>query len=240
MSLHIYNDKETLANGLAEWIAATITFTLRKQEGFTFVLSGGSTPKILYKILATEYRNKVEWNRVHFFWGDERAVPYGDERNNARMASETLLTPLNISADHIHLMRTDISPKNASKEYDALLKNRFKDNKKIFDLTLLGMGDDGHTLSLFPGFTQDTTNEQWVTTTVNHKENLERITLLPNVVNRSANIIFMVSGEEKAGTLHAVLQGKEDHKNLPAQLINPVAGNLFWFIDYAAAGKIEF
>lgn len=240
MSFHIYHDAEVLAAGLAEWIAASIAFTLREKELFSFVLSGGSTPKALYKKLASDYQDKVDWQRVRFFWGDERAVPFEDERNNARMAYQSLLKPLDIPEDHIHLMRTDLSPGTSAEMYDQLLRDLFKNDQTTFDLTLLGLGEDGHTLSLFPDSSIDINKGNWVDITLNTKENIQRITLLPSVVNKSKNIIFMVQGKNKSAVLKQIIQPALANKKLPANLIEPETGSLLWFIDSAAAANISF
>ncbi len=129
-----------------------INTTLQNQEFFTLAFSGGETPKILYKKLASEaYKEKINWKRVHIFWGDERAVPFTDERNNAKMAFDILIDHIDIPEEQVHVMRTDIEPVFAAKEYEKIFHPYFKNTVKSFDFVLFGIGDDGHTLSIFPG-----------------------------------------------------------------------------------------
>jgi 6-phosphogluconolactonase len=240
MNLHIFENKEIMSDKLAEWIAAFIDDTLKHQEYFTLVLSGGSTPKILFqKLVSAEYLSKINWKRIHVFWGDERVVPFKDERNNARMAFEFLLDHVNIPADQIHVMRTDIEPNFAAIEYSKILHRYFDHTVQSFDLVLLGMGDDGHTLSLFPGSPIIEEHKNWVNSVYNKKQEMYRITLMPEIVNRSSRIAFMVEGEKKAYALHEILEGKYNPSQFPSQIIKPVNGELHWFVDKAAAKDLR-
>lgn len=239
MQLHIFDDKEKLAEGLAEWICDLINETLLNQEYFTLVLSGGETPKILFEKLVAQYRNKINWKRVHIFWGDERAVPFTDDRNNAKMAFDLLIDHLNIPASQIHVMRTDIEPSFSAIEYSKMLNTFFQNTSSTFDLVLLGMGDDGHTLSLFPGAGFFIENKEWVDTIFNEAQQMSRITLLPEIVNRSSAVTFMVEGSKKSLVLKEVIKGKYMPDELPAQIIQPINGNLHWFLDKAAAKDLK-
>ncbi len=152
MKLHIFDNPEALSENLADWICNLVEETLKEQQSFSLVLSGGGTPKILYQKLASEkYKSRIDWEHVRIFWGDERVVPFNDERNNAKMAFDLLLNHVNVPASQIHIMRTDIEPNFAVAEYGKMLHTYFDSTPHSFDLVLLGMGDDGHTLSLFPG-----------------------------------------------------------------------------------------
>lgn len=240
MNLHIFENKEIMSDKLAAWIAGFIDDTLKQQEYFTLVLSGGSTPKILFQKLASaEYLSRINWKRIHVFWGDERVVPFKDERNNARMAFEFLLDHVDIPADQIHVMRTDIEPNFAATEYSKILHRYFDHTVQSFDLVLLGMGDDGHTLSLFPGSPIIEEHKNWVNSVYNKKQEMYRITLMPAIVNRSSRIAFMVEGEKKAHALHEILEGKYDPSQFPSQIIKPVSGELHWFVDKAAAKNLR-
>ncbi len=242
MKINIYKNADDLGKNLAEWICDIINKTLQEQEFFTLVLSGGNTPKSLYKKLASEeFKNKINWSRLQIFWGDERAVPFTDERNNAKMAYDTLLDNVTIPKEQIHAMRTDIEPVFAAKEYDKLLKTFFTNTIKSFDLVLLGMGDDGHTLSLFPDspLIEENSEEEWVKSVYNSEQKMYRITLMPLIVNRSAHIAFMVDGSKKATVLKEVIEGTHNPLQLPSQIIQPVSGNLYWFLDKDAAEKLK-
>nr|MDQ6904614.1 6-phosphogluconolactonase [Bacteroidota bacterium] len=211
-----------------------------EQEYFTLALSGGETPKILFnKLASAEYKDKIDWQRVHFFWGDERVVPFKDDRNNAKMAYDLLIDHLNIPGSQVHVMRTDIEPHFASIEYSKILHTYFNNTANTFDLVLLGMGDDGHTLSLFPGNEIDMESEDWVNAVYNEPQQMYRITLMPQLVNSSSAIAFMVDGEKKAPVLERVLEGEYAPDKFPAQIIKPANGNVHWFLDEAAAKDLK-
>jgi 6-phosphogluconolactonase len=240
MKLHIFDNPEVLSENLAEWICSLVEETLKQQQSFSLVLSGGGTPKRLYQKLASEkYKNRIDWQRIRIFWGDERAVPFTDERNNAKMAFDLLLNHVDVPASQIHIMRTDIEPNFAVAEYRKMLHTYFDSTHHSFDLVLLGMGDDGHTLSLFPGSAIIEDNYHWVNSVYNEQQEMYRITLMPVLVNKARKIAFMVDGEKKAGVLEKVLEGDYQPSQFPAQLIAPDTGELHWFLDKAAANNLH-
>lgn len=240
MELHIANNPQQLSENLAAFLTQYIQETLQQKEIFTFVLSGGNTPKSLYALLAKEpYVNMIEWSRVHFFWGDERAVPFEDPRNNARMAYDVLLDKVGALPENIHVMRTDIEPEASAKEYETILHKYFKGKENTFDLVLLGMGDDGHTLSLFPGLPIVQEKKAWAKAFWLEAQDMYRITLTAPVTNLASCVVFMATGEGKALTLKAVLDGNPDPDKYPSQLIRPENGQLHWFVDEAAAGALQ-
>lgn len=240
MQIHISNDADELAGNAADWIIDLIRKTLQTSDRFTIALSGGSTPQKLHLLLSSPgYRDNVQWEKVHFFWGDERAVPFEDERNNAKMAFDTLLDKVAVNRDHIHVMRTDISPEESAAEYQQLLHEYFDNQPHTFDLVLLGMGDDGHTLSLFPGMPIVNETAAWASSFYLEAQKMHRITLTAPVVNLSAHIAFLVAGNAKAHTLKEVLKGEYQPDTYPSQLIKPVNGQLDWFLDKSAASEIN-
>lgn len=240
MELHITKDLQQLSENLAAWISNYIQEVLQEKERFTFVLSGGSTPKQLYTLLAKEpYSQMIAWERVHFFWGDERVVPFEDERNNARMAFETLLTPVGVPKENIHIMRTDVLPEVSAEAYEKILKEYFGNSNTTFDLVLLGMGDDGHTLSLFPGTAVVREQKDWVKAFFLPAQHMYRVTLTAPVVNSAACVVFMATGSGKAVTLKNVIEGTFNAEQFPSQLIRPQEGELHWFVDEAAASALE-
>jgi len=239
MEIHIASDAKALSENLASWIGNLIQEVLKTQDRFTFVLSGGSTPKKLYDLLAASpYKESIPWEKLHFFWGDERAVPFGDERNNAKMCYEELLDKVPVVAENIHVMRTDIEPEESVNEYEAILKKYFRNSETTFDLVLLGMGDDGHTLSLFPGTKVIHETESWVNTFFLAAQDMYRITLTAPVVNAAKYVAFMAAGSGKAETLKSVLEGETKLDKFPSQIIKPVIGELHWFVDKAAAALL--
>ena len=239
MELHIANDTKQLSQDLAAWLSDYIKDVLSKQDRFTFVLSGGSTPKQLYALLAeSPYKEAIDWQKIHFFWGDERAVPFEDSRNNAKMCYDELLNKVPVNAANIHIMRTDIGPEESAVAYEKVLKEYFEGAETTFDLVLLGMGDDGHTLSLFPGTEVIHEQNAWVTAFYLPSQEMYRITLTAPIVNHAACVAFLAAGSGKAETLKHVLRGERNVDLYPSQIIQPIKGQLHWFVDEAAAALI--
>ncbi len=241
MNFHIYKNKEELTNELAIWICDLVKSTLQNQEFFTLVLSGGETPKNLFrKLSSADFKEKINWNKIQIFWGDERVVPFSDDRNNAKTAFDLLIDNVDVPASQVHVMRTDIEPIFAAKEYERTLHHFFDNTDKSFDLVLLGMGDDGHTLSLFPDSPLiNDENKNWVNAVYNDTQQMFRITLMPVIVNRSSNIAFMIEGKKKSAVLKEVIEGKYSPINFPSQIIKPEMGELHWFLDEDAAQNLS-
>ncbi|MGX5852511.1 6-phosphogluconolactonase [Dyadobacter jiangsuensis] len=239
MELHIEKDTKALSASLAEWINNYIQQVLARQDRFTFVLSGGSTPKALYALLAeSPYKESIPWEKLHFFWGDERAVPFEDSRNNAKMCYEELLDKVPVKAENIHIMRTDITPEESAAEYEQIVKSYFDGSETTFDFVLLGMGDDGHTLSLFPGTQVIHEQNALATSFFLQAQDMYRITLTAPVVNDAACVAFLAAGAGKAEVLKQVLKGEKNVDLYPSQIIQPVKGQLHWFVDEAAAALL--
>jgi 6-phosphogluconolactonase len=240
VQLHILSP-ENFSQTVAGWMVSLIQSTLEKKDRFLLVLSGGNTPKALHGLLAhSPYREKIAWEKIHIFWGDERAVPFTDERNNAKMAFDTLLNLVPVPKNQIHIMQTGLPPEHAATAYEEILRTYFPDDgSPTFDLVLLGMGDDGHTLSLFPGTEAVHEENRWTIAYYLLSQQMFRITLTRPVVNRSQHIAFLSSGAGKAHALKEVLQGKENPDLYPAQTIKPVHGELHWFVDEAAAAQLS-
>jgi 6-phosphogluconolactonase len=240
MELHIFKNPNELSHAAAKWIAGDIAATLKKQDRYTIALSGGSTPKALHQILAAPpYKEQIDWSKLHIFWGDERAVPFEDDRNNAKMAFDTLLNFVPVPAAQIHVMRTDMGPEQSASEYENILHRYFDKTANSFDLVLLGMGDDGHTLSLFPGTAAVHEEKAWTIAFFLQAQDMYRITLTKTIVNRSAKIAFLTTGTAKAHALKEVQQGAYNPDLYPSQVIKPVSGELHWFVDEAAATGLK-
>ena len=242
MNREVFKDADQLSHALAEWITGLIEETLSRQEMFSLVLSGGNTPKKLNALLASPpYKDRIDWKKIHVFLGDERAVPPDDERNNARMAFDTLLNKVDIPPEQIHLMDTELSPEASAMEYEEELFEYFGTDvlpAQTFDLVLLGMGDDGHTLSLFPGTPVIHEENSWVSSFYLKEQDMYRITLTKNIVNHAKHIVFMISGKEKARAVHEVLEGERNPDLYPSQIIIPTQGELHFFMDEAAASML--
>jgi len=249
MQLNVSKNIEDLSQQVASWMVDYINRMLQQQEQFTIALSGGSTPKKLYQLLAAEnFKNKIDWQKLHVFWGDERYVPFNDERNNAKMAFDILLNHVPVPLTQIHKIRTDIEPEISAKQYEKILYQYFSPDSRLktrgsslttFDLVLLGLGDNAHTLSLFPGYEAIHEKKSWVLSVFLKEENSNRITLTAPVVNRAACIVFLVSGADKAEAVSHVLLNDYVPDLYPAQIIKPLNGELHWFMDEASAARIK-
>jgi 6-phosphogluconolactonase len=231
-------DPAAVAAEAAERLVCAAEEAIALSDRFTVALSGGSTPKAMHQLLAAEpLRSGIDWSKVQVFFGDERCVPPDHPDSNFRMARDTLLSKVSIPGDNVYRMRGEIDPNEAAMEYGQMLKEKFADGG--LDLVLLGMGEDGHTLSLFPG--TPAVNETKHRCVANYAEHSTtgkswRITLTAPFVNRSHDVLFMVTGANKAQALSQVLEGPRDPQRLPAQLIQPASGKIAWLVDVAAAG----
>ena len=236
-NLEILADPEALSRRVAEWLLATAMAT---EGAFAIALSGGSTPRGLYERLAGPlYRNTFPWSRTHWFWGDERFVPHDDPQSNYRMVREALLSRAPIPAANIHPIPTEgLRPEAAAAAYDRELRsfygaNRLDAARPLFDVTLLGLGPDGHTASLFPGSTTLTERTRWVAAVVGATAEA-RITLTYPALESSRRMALLVAGKEKPAILDRLRRGDE---SLPAARLRPT-GTLAIFADAAAAAVI--
>jgi 6-phosphogluconolactonase len=240
--IQVFPDPAALAAAAAPHVVDAANEAIALTDRFAIALSGGSTPKALHGFLADEpLRSRIDWSKVEIFFGDERCVPPDHPDSNYRMAAETLLSKVPIPGDNIYRMRGEIDPNEAAKEYGRMLKEKFGHDGGL-DLVLLGLGEDGHTLSLFPGTPAvEETHHRCVANYAEHSTTGKswRITLTAPLVNRSREAMFLVAGAAKVKALSAVLEGPRDPGQWPAQLIQPVAGRLIWLIDAAAAGMNE-
>ncbi|MEJ0102461.1 MAG: 6-phosphogluconolactonase [Bacteroidota bacterium] len=240
MNLNVSADTEEMSKRVAEWIIQYINETVKKQDRFTIVLSGGNTPKKLYQLLSSpSYIDRIDWKKLHFFWGDERYVPFTDERNNAKMCFDNLLNHVPIVKKQVHVMQTDIAPEVSAAAYEKILHEYFHRKKHSFDLVLLGLGDNAHTLSLFPGYDIIHEKEKWTDAFYLEEQKMYRISLTVPIVNKAARIAFLVSGADKAASLYNVLFGEHDPDLYPAQVIQPFNDETYWFTDKAAAADIK-
>jgi 6-phosphogluconolactonase len=235
--IEVYADHEAMSRAAAE-LFSTATGRAEAAHGrFVVLLSGGETPRRLYELLAEEpHKYRVPWERGHIFWVDERCVPPEDPRSNVRMARRALLDRVPVPASQIYPIAGDHSPRQAAAEYAVLLENFFAGAPPRFDLVLLGLGEDGHTASLFPDSAALDEKEQWTVVSQRPGEELRRISLTAPLINQAALVVFLVTGKGKAAVLREVLEGEPDPRQRPARLINPThGGTLLWLVDRAAA-----
>jgi 6-phosphogluconolactonase len=242
----MFRTSQALVQAAAERFVSSAAAALRASGRFAVALSGGSTPTSLYALLAKHaYATRIDWSRVQVFWGDERCVPPASLMSNYRMAREALLDHVPVPHENVHRIRGEDAAAAAAAAYERELRDVFRTPQGApmprgrFDLVLLGLGGDGHTASLFPGQAAVSETERWVVAEYVPKVSMWRVTLTPVLINAAAEVVFLVSGREKAATLRRVLDGPYQPGALPAQAIAPRGGQLRWLVDAAAAANLQ-
>jgi 6-phosphogluconolactonase len=231
-------DEAALARAVAANFVETAQAAISARGRFDVALSGGSTPRAMYALLAAPpLDGEVDWPAVRFFFGDERCVPPDDAESNYKTANDGLLAPLGIDATHVFRMRGEDDPAVAARAYAYLLRRELGPSP-VFDLVLLGMGPDGHTASLFPGTDPLTDDEALVRAPWVTKFSTYRITLTPRVINAARHVAIAAGGAAKAAVLKEVREGPHDPTRHPIQIVAPKAGELTWFVDAAAASAL--
>jgi 6-phosphogluconolactonase len=237
-----------LIAGAAEIFIAAAARAIRRSGRFAVALSGGSTPRPLYELLASpSHAGRVDWSRVHLFWSDERCVPPHDAQSNYRMVRETLLASVAVPAANVHRMRGEDPPAQAAAAYELDLRRAFATPAgpprsapgRCFDLALLGMGSDGHTASIVPRRGAVRERRRWVLAEKVALVPEWRLTLTPPVLAAAAHVAFLVSGADKAAMLHRVLDGPRQPYLFPAQSIAPTGGALDWLVDAEAGARLH-
>lgn len=237
MDIQRYPTSLALAAAAGELFVELAHEAIAERGVFHAALSGGSTPRAIHAWLA-EHAYELDWSQVHLWFGDERCVPADHPDSNYKMARETLLDALDIPIDNIHPMRGEFNPPQAADIYESDLRSTFPEELPRFDFIFLGLGDDGHTASLFPHTKALHETERWVTANHVIKLGVWRLTLTAPVINHARVITFLVVGANKADALHAILHGDYQPDDYPAQMIHPTAGRLVWLVDEAAAARL--
>jgi 6-phosphogluconolactonase len=243
----VYPDKDSLIRGAADLIMESAVQAIAERGRFTLALCGGNTPKPVYARLATsDYRDRIDWSKVFVFFGDERSVPPDDPQSNYLMARNELLDHAPIPSGNIYRMRGEEEPAKAAAEYSDILMRTFgvdtsagRRPREGFDLILLGMGDNGHTASIFPGLAAVTETEKWVMALYVEVAGMWRITMTPVIINAARQVAFLVSGAGKAEMTKRVLEGVYQPVVLPSQIVKPASGGLRWLLDQPAAAELE-
>lgn len=241
MELRIFKEYEALSNAAAETFARAGANAVETRDRFLVALSGGGTPAGLYRLLASEpYRDQIDWAKTFFFWGDERCVPPDDEGSNYHQANELFLSHVPIPGENILRVKGELIPYEAASDYANILKEFAPPDSDWprFDLILLGMGEDGHTASLFPGSEVDPASPTLAVTADYQGRPANRVTLTPRVINSAREVMFLATGEKKAVTLSRVLNDISMESQYPAQRIHPKDGRLIWLVDEGAASNL--
>ena len=238
--IRVFDTAEQMTRAAADLFVARARQAIDARGVFSVAISGGSTPEPLYRLLATpELRDQVAWEKVHVFWGDERVVPPDDPASNARLAREAWLNHVPIPSQNVHPIPTGFNPMVAANQYEKTLEGFFGRGASRLDLVLLGLGTDGHTASLLPHTPALEEEARWVADVFSFGQDYHRITMTAVLINQAALVVFLVEGATKASVLQAVLEGPNNYTSLPAQLIHPVDGELYWYVDSAAAGQLS-
>lgn len=239
-TVRVFSDYENLSRAAAEGFVDCCSKSVAERDSFNIALSGGETPQRLYEVLASEYIDRVPWNKVNLFWSDERYVSQRDRRSNFRMFHEKLLYDINIPLENIHPMPTHReSAVDAANDYELYMRSVFAGRWPDIDVILLGMGADGHTASIFSGSPALDDTDKWVMAVEAPLEPSTRLTFTLPVLNAATDVCFVVSGENKADAVNRVLTEAVGSQSLPAARVRPDKGQLVWWVDEAAFSKVD-
>jgi len=240
-SIEIFPTPQALAESLAMELANQIRNAETSSSAFTIAISGGSTPRLLFSTLGDKYANPADWSNVHFFWVDERCVPPDDPESNFGMIRTVFLNKIGIKEENIHRMRGEEDPGKEAKRYSKEINEivPVRNGFPCLNLMLLGLGDDGHTASIFPGNEKLFSSEKVCDTAVHPITGQKRITLTGGVINNSEKIIFLVTGKNKARIVENILGNGDNKKQFPASYIKPVHGKIIWFLDEESGSLLK-
>ena len=242
MKVIICKDEATYLKEASRLILDSITTAVKERSSASIALSGGNTPKKIYLQLAESYfRGRIPWRDLNIFWGDERCVPPDHPDSNYRMAKETFLSKVSIPSNHIFRIPAEMeNPREAAKSYENTLRAFFKVRESMpkFDLILLGLGEDGHTASLFPGTTAEKEKQHWVVANFVEKLSAKRISLTFPIINNARRVLFHCSGASKAKIVREVFRDDISMDRYPAQRVRPNGGELIWLLDQGASSKL--
>ncbi|MGB3800094.1 MAG: 6-phosphogluconolactonase [Lewinella sp.] len=240
-NLHVYTDGQEVARAFADHLVKKLE---EKEEGpFYWALSGGSTHKLLFKLLAAEYKDKIDWSRLHFFWGDDRMVSYDSPESNYGEVRTLLFKHVPVVEDQIHPVPTDLEPEAAAEAYAATISELLPQNSDglpIFDLNMLGMGGDGHTASIFPDNMALLTSDKICAVATHPESGQQRVTLTGPVIDASDEVIFLITGGSKTLRVAQIINREQLADTFPAAHIQPTSGELHWFLDRAAASEVGY
>lgn len=229
---NLYHTSEEVATNFAAWLH----HWLEDQTRVNIALSGGSTPKLLFQILASEYAQKIDWEHLHFFWGDERCVPPDHMESNFKMTKDLLLDPLGIPENQIHRIKGEKPPQKEAKRYSEEIRQHliYQTGWPVFDLVILGIGPDGHTASIFPSQLELLNSEKICEVGTHPESGQKRVTITGKVINNAHQVAVLATGASKAKRIQEIFNRQDNWKQYPAAHIAPVHGQLIWYLDMAA------
>ena len=241
-NIRVSDNIRTLAEEFSKELVNEINTQLKEKDKINIALSGGNTPKAIFKELAASYKEKLNWGKINLFWGDERCVPPEDSESNYGMTKKHLLDYIKIPSKNINRILGENDPHGEAKRYSDIIRNSLDsvNNLPEFEIILLGLGEDGHTVSIFPNQMELLGSDKICEVAFHPEAKRRRITLTGNVINNSKKIYFLVSGKSKSFAVGEILNKKSDYLNLPAAHIKPVNGELIWFLDKEAASGINY
>ncbi|MCJ7467873.1 MAG: 6-phosphogluconolactonase [Maribacter sp.] len=236
MKLEIYDSKQEVAQKFAKFLADFIN----GKEGVHIALSGGSTPKFVFDVLADTYAHRIAWHKVNLYWGDERCVPPNDSESNYKMTTDHLLSKITIPQENIHRIKGENDPAYEARRYAALLEKTLPifEKRPQFDLVILGMGEDGHTASIFPYALGLWNSNRSCEVAVHPGTGQKRITITGNIINNAQAVVFLVTGADKAQKVTQIVKKLPGYAAYPASLVAPKSGALWWFLDAESAKGI--
>lgn len=228
----IFGSPKQLAEGFSTILSEKINYLLREKSELNIALSGGNTPLELFKTLSADYKTKIEWNKINFYWVDERCVPPDSPESNFGNAYNTLFKYINISPSRLHRIKGESDPAKEAERYSELVKHNVPANNSLpsFDIILLGIGEDGHTASIFPNQMALLNSNELYDVAYHPASGKARITMTGHLINNAASIYFLVSGRNKGNIVNNILDENERAKQYPANYIKPVTGELFWML----------
>jgi len=236
----IFDSPKELAAGFAKVLTEKIVELHKENVELNIALSGGNTPIELFKILAADYKDRIEWNKLNFYWVDERCVEVSSPDSNFGNAYNTLFRKVNISPARLHRIKGEADPKKEAVRYSELVKHNVPASGSLpsFDIILLGIGEDGHTASIFPNQMNLLTSDKLYDTAIQPKTGNTRITMTGTLINNAKNVYFLVSGKNKSIVINEIVRVREPVDRYPAAMVEPLNGNLYWYLDKSAAGDI--
>lgn len=236
MEVKVYQNKVKVAGEFSKYFVEKT----QTDQPFHVALSGGSTPKIVFDVLAEEYSDKINWSNIHLYWGDERCVSPDDAESNYKMTVEHLISKINIPEENIHRIRGEENPQSEAKRYGKLLEDILPHELGLpqFDLVILGMGDDGHTASIFPHELKLWVSPDNCEVAIHPDSGQKRVSLTGRVINNAKTVAFLVTGDSKADKVKVIIDREEDYLQYPASHVSPKTKDLIWFLDGEAAEKL--